>query len=66
MIDSVKGLLFIVPQVHGFVDFGFVIIVHAVVLMAAGDPHAAQPPGISQRPLDGMYKLFMVPEFSQF
>ena len=64
MIDSVKGLLLVVPQVHGFVDFGLVIVIHAMVLMAASDPHAAQPPGVSQRPLDGMYKLFMVPTFT--
>ena len=52
--------------VHGLVDLGLDIGIHGVALMAAGNPHTAQSPRVSQGPFDWMYKLLMVPALAQF
>ena len=67
-ISSMNDLTWLTLEyvVHGFVSGGLNVVVHAVVFVATGDPHTAQSPCVSQRPLDGMQKFLMVPAFAQF
>ena len=66
MVHSLQGLFFTVPEVHGFVGGGFIIVIHAVVGVAARDPNTSQSPDISQGSLDGVDELLMVSSFPQF